>query len=97
MSSAIMQAKVVNQATPKPNQAMMEIAFFSTTGAPLFTIFTPPTAATMLLTGYVAGAVGALSATDSVNVAFRKLAARMDAAEAATAALDARVVVLEGA
>jgi hypothetical protein len=59
------------------------MAFYDTSGSPLFMVSALPTGANVLLTGYVTGAVGALAAADSINVAFRKLEARIVALESA--------------
>lgn len=70
-------------ATPTPGNVRTEVAFFDTSGNPLFMVSAAPTGANILLTGYTAGAAGSLAAADSVNVAFRKLEARIVALESA--------------
>lgn len=71
------QAVVVSQSTPSPNQQQMQLALFDAAGTPVLV-----TAATMKLTGYtIAGAAAALSDTDTLNVALGKLEKRIDILE----------------
>lgn len=78
----------VRQMTPvlltsaKPNQPIEKLGLLKADGTP-FDPSVAPTAGQILLTGYTAHAVGALSATDTSNVAFAKLEARIAALEAA--------------
>lgn len=64
-----------------PNQTQLRLALFDMAGNPID--LTTDTGAEVLLTGYTPHAVGAVIATDSVNIAIAKLEARVAALEAA--------------
>jgi hypothetical protein len=80
MSIKVMQATVVSQAAPNPNQQSVQLALFGADGDPISVA--PDTGATVVLTGYdTGGAAGTVAAADTVNAAIRKLEARIVALE----------------
>src|SRR5678816_1875855 len=80
------QAVLVTQLTPSPNQQTMQIALFDSDGNPAngITFDDMPLGSDILLTGFVAGSDTAVAATDNVNQAIGKVQAKATAAKVAS-------------
>lgn len=78
MNTLVKQAVVNAQTAMNSNMVSEQVAFFSTTGVPLFMVTALPTPANQLLSGYtVAASKLSLADGDSVQVALGKLEKRL--------------------
>jgi hypothetical protein len=77
------QLVVVSQATVDPELGLGRVALFDESGDPIATDdlvkATPPTGEDVLLTGFEAGTVDDVEATDTINEAIAKVEAKADA------------------
>ena len=80
----VTQAVLVAQSTINPGQGIEQLALFDASGNPItLPLDTAQTGASVVLTGYTTHAAGAISATDTVDVALAKIEARLAAASIA--------------